>query len=222
MALDINAIIIAVTCFIIYGIFLFYDLFRKGEKWSYLAYITATIPTNFLRFAGYNVLAAYLILFILWDICLLRDLIFVYQKTKEYDDIFLFVLLAVVIQIVYTAIGPNMNPAMKTNTRAWLVFYFPDVYDAGFNINAWVSTGTLLGFRIAATFMVIFAILPMLIDLRDAEEHISLFALIIIDILFIVPFLWLAYVWLGGSSLVLTLLFAVVLLIVLLLLTREK
>jgi hypothetical protein len=222
MALDINAIIIAATCFIIFGIFLFYDLFRKGEKWSYLAYITATIPTNFLWFAGYNVLAAYLILFILWDICLLRDLLFVYQKTKEYDDIFLFVLLAVVVQIVYTAIGPNMNPAMKTNTRAWLVFYFPDVYDAGFNINAWVSTGTLLGFRIAATFMVIFAILPMLIDLRDAEEHISLIALIIIDILFVVPFLWLAYIWLGGATLVLTLLFAVVLLIVLLLLTREK
>ena len=222
MALDINSIIISITLFIIYGIFLFYDLFRKGEKWSYLAYITATIPINFLWFAGYNVLAAYLILFILWDICLLRDLLFVYQKTKEYDDIFLFLILAVVVQIVYTAIGPNMNPAMKTNTRAWLVFYFPDVYDAGFNINAWVSTGTLLGFRIAATFMVIFAILPMLIDLRDAEEHISLFALIIIDILFIVPFLWLAYIWLGGATLVLTLLFAVVLLIVLLLLTREK
>ena len=173
-------------------------------------------------FAGYNVLAAYLIIFILWDICLLRDLIFVYQKTKEYDDIFLFLILAVVVQIVYTAIGPNMSPAMKTNTRAWLVFYFPDVYDAGFNINAWVSTGTLLGFRLAATFMVIFAIIPMLIDLRDAEEHISLFALILIDILFIVPFLWLAYIWLGGATLVLTLLFAVVLLIVLLLLTREK
>jgi len=222
MALDINAIIIAVTCFIIYGIFLFYDLFRKGEKWSYLAYITATIPANFLWFAGYNVLAAYLILFILWDICLLRDILFVYQKTKEYDDIFLFILLAVVVQIVYTVIGPNMSPEMKTNTRAWLVFYFPDVYDAGFNINSWVSTGTLLGFRIAATFMVVFAILPMLIDLRDAEEHISLFALIIIDVLFIVPFLWLAYIWLGGATLVLTLLFAVVLLIVLLLLTREK
>jgi len=222
MALDVNSIIITATLFISYGIFLIYDLFRKGEKWSYLAYITATIPTNFLWFAGYDVLAAYLILFILWDICLLRDLLFVYQKTKEYDDIFLFLILAVVVQIVYTAIGPNMNPAMKTNTRAWLVFYFPDVYDAGFNINAWVSTGTLLGFRIAATFMVVFAIIPMLIDLRDAEEHISLFALILIDILFIVPFLWLAYIWLGGATLVLTLLFAVVLLIVLLLLTRER
>ena len=222
MAMDINSIIISATLFIVYGIFLFYDLFRKGEKWSYLAYITATFPINFLWFAGYSVLGAYLILFILWDICLLRDLLFVYQKTKEYDDIFLFVLLAIVVQVVYTAIGPNMNPAMKTNTRAWLVFYFPDVYDANFNINAWVSIPTLLGFRIAATFMVIFAILPMLIDLRDAEEHISLFALILIDILFIVPFLWLAYIWLGGATLVLTLLFAVVLLIVLLLLTREK
>ena len=222
MALDINAIIITATLFIIYGIFLFYDLFRKGEKWSYLAYITATFPINFLWFAGYTVLGAYLILFILWDICLLRDLLFVYQKTKEYDDIALFLILAVVVQVVYTAIGPNMSPAMKINTRAWLVFYFPDVYDASFNINAWVSSGTLLGFRLAATFMVILAIIPMLIDLRDAEEHISLIALIFIDILFIVPFLWLAYIWLGGATLVLTLLFAVVLLIVLLLLTREK
>ena len=65
MAMDINSIIISATLFIVFGIFLFYDLFRKGEKWSYLAYITATFPINFLWFAGYSVLGAYLILFIL-------------------------------------------------------------------------------------------------------------------------------------------------------------
>jgi hypothetical protein len=47
-------------------------------------------------------------------------------------------------------------------------------------------------------------------------------ALIIIDAIFILPFLWLAYIWVGGLGWPLTFLFAVVLLIILLLLTREK
>ena len=217
-----NDIIILITLFIMFGIFLCYDFFRKGEKWGFLAYIIATIPCNYLWFAGYDVLGMYVVLFGLWDICLIRDLLFVYQKTKDYDDLFLWLILGIVVQIVYAAIGPSISPTMQKNTVAWGYFYFPDIYTSSYGIQSWVNTNTLLGFRLAATFMIILAIIPMIIDLRDAEEHISLLALIIIDAVFILPFLWLSYIWLGGATLVLTLLFAVILLIVLLLLTRER
>ncbi len=224
MALDLNSIIIAATLFIIYGIFLFYDLFRKGEKWGYLAYIAAVIPSNFLWAAGVDVLVVYVVLFSLWDLTLLRDLLFVFRKTKDYDDLILFLFLAIMTQIVLTAILPanQANPAMQQNTEAWGFFYFPDIYDADFEIKTWVNESTLLAFRLTATFMILFVIFPMLIDLRDSEEHISLIALIIIDLIFILPFLWLAYIWLGGLGLPITFLFSVMLLIALLLLTREK
>ena len=87
---DIGEIIVAATLFIIYGIFLFYDIFRRGEKWGFLAYITAVIPSNYLWSLGTDVLLVYTILFMLWNVCLLRDLIFVYGKSREYDDILLF------------------------------------------------------------------------------------------------------------------------------------
>jgi len=182
----------------------------------------ATVPCNYLWFAGYNVLGMYVVLFGLWDICLLRDLLLVYQKTKEYDDLFLFLLLAIVVQVVYTAIGPNMNPSMQQNCDAWAYFYFPDIYTASFGIESWVNASTLLAFRLTGTALIFLAILPMLLDLKNSDEHISLVALIVIAIIFILPFLWLSFIWLGGAVLVLTPLFVVVLLIVLLLLTRER
>ena len=220
--MDINDYIILATLFILFAVFLCYDFFRKGETWGFFAYIMATIPCNYLWFAGYDVLGMYVVLFGLWDICLIRDLLLVYQKTKDYDNIFLFLLLAIVVQVMYTAIGPNMNPSMKANCEAWTFFYFPDIYNASFGIESWVNASTLLAFRLTGTVIVLLSILPMLLDLKNSEEHISLVALIIIALIFILPFLWLSFIWLGGAVWVLTPLFVVVLLIVLLLLTRER
>ena len=160
----------------------------------------------------------------LWNVCLIRDLLFVYGKSREYDDILLFLGLGILVQVVLTAILPanQMNPHMQQNTTAWAFFYFPDVYTANYGIESWVNSSYLLGFRLAATLMVILTIWPMIIDLKDSEEHISLLALLIIDLIFILPFLWLAFVWVGGLGWPLTFLFAVILLIILLLLTRER
>ncbi|MFX1441930.1 MAG: hypothetical protein ACFFHV_00825 [Promethearchaeota archaeon] len=221
---NIGEIIVAATLFIIYGIFLFYDIFRRGEKWGFLAYIMAVIPINYLWFLGTDVLLVYVILFMLWNICLIRDLLFVYGKTREYDDILLFLGLGILIQILLTAILPanQLNPQMQQNTIAWVYFYFPDVYTANYGIESWVNSSYLLAFRLSATLMVILAIWPMIVDLKDSEQHISLLALIIIVIIFLGPFYWLAYIWIGGLGWPLTFLFAVILLIILLILTREK
>jgi hypothetical protein len=219
---DVGSIIVAITLFIIFGIFLCYDFFRKGEKFGFLAYIAAVAPINYLWGVGTNVLIVYVVLFSLWILCLLRDLLFVYRKDKEYDDILLFLGLGILIQIVLTSILPQMNPLMKKNTVPWLYFYFPDVYNVNNNIQSWVSSSYLLAFRLTATLMIILAIIPMILDLKSSEEKISLLALIVIDLIFILPFLWLAFIWAGGIGWPLTFLFSVILLIVLLMLTREK
>ncbi len=221
MNIDVGGIIVLVTFFIVFGIFLFYDFFRKRERWGYLSYIVAVIPINILWYYGYDVLGSYMVLFILWDICLIRDFLLVYRRDKEYDDIFLFLLMGIVIQLILTGTLPAMNPLMQINTFKLWFFYFPNVYGPD-NSVIYPNLSILLGFRIAATVMVILVILPMLLDLKYSEEHISLIALIVIDLIFILPFLWLGYVWLGGIGWPLTLLFAVLLLIVLLLLTKEK
>jgi hypothetical protein len=184
----------------------------------------AVIPINYLWYLGTDVLLVYATLFMLWNVCLLRDLVFVYGKSREYDDILLFLGLGILVQVVLTAILPanQLNPNMQQNTTAWAYFYFPDVYTENYSIEAWVNPNYLMGFRLAATLMVILTIWPMIIDLKDSDEHISFLALLIIDLIFILPFLWLAFIWLGGIGWPLTFLFSVILLIVLLILTREK
>ena len=91
-SLDINSTIVLVTLFIIYGIFLCYDLLKRNEKYGYLAYIVALVPANFLWFLNFDVLSVYLIMFILWDICLIRDLWGVADEKKRINDIILYLL----------------------------------------------------------------------------------------------------------------------------------
>lgn len=225
MAIDTAGWIFLISFFIIYGVFVCWDFFRRGEKYGFLAYVLAVIPADMLWSYGLDVLLVYTTLFILWIICLMRDLILVFGKTKEYDDILLFLGLGIFVQLVLTAILPadQLNRSMQENNVALLgFFWFPAVYDPKNMINSWVNINYLLTFRVTATIMVALAILPMILDLQSSEEHVSLLAIIIIDAIFILPFLWLAYVWMGGIGWPLTFLFAVILFIVLLMLTKEK
>jgi hypothetical protein len=95
----------------------------------------------------------------------------------------------------------------------------PDIYTDTFAIEAWVDLGILMGFRVAATVSVGLVIIPLLIDLKGEEVPIPVF--IIIIALFILPFLYLSYIWLPEAMAVLTFLFSVILFIVLLLITRS-
>ena len=223
MAIDATGMIFLVCFFIIWGVFLCWDFFRRGEKWGFLAYILAVVPADMMWGFEFNVLLVYIVLFSLWIVCLLRDLILVYGKTKEYDDILLFLAIGIFIQLILTGILPYMNTSMQTNCSEWWVFWLPNVYNPSTNaINDWVVANYLLGYRIAATGMVLLAILPMILDIKDSDEHINLVAIIIIDLIFVLPFLWLAYVWMGGIGWPLTFLFAVLLFIILLMLSRER
>ncbi len=225
MAFDINSIIVLITLFIVFGIFLCYDFFRKGEKWGFLAYIAAVIPINYLWFIGFDVLGVYLILFIVWDIVLLRDLIIVYRKNKEYDDILLFLGLGILVQLVLSMILPadQFNPSLQKNTIKILnYFYMPDVYTSNFAIESWVNRSILMGFRVAATFCVILTLLPMIFDIKGSEEQVPALVVVILTGIFILPFLYMSYIWLPQSIGVLTPLFCVILFIILFVLTKGK
>ena len=218
---DINSMIIAGTLFVIFGVFLFFDLFKRNERYGYLAYIVALIPVNFLWFLQFDVLGAYLILFILWNMCLLRDLFGVSRKNdpKGINDILLYLVLGIIIQVIITAILPVSIVSMQTNTIPYGFFYFPDIYTGSFGIELWVNPTMLLAFRITASVMIGLVIVPLLVDLRDEEVPLPVFVIVIG--LFILPFLYLSYIWLPQAMGVLTFLMSVLLFIVLLIITRS-
>ena len=215
----INSIIIVATLFVIYGVFLFFDLFNRNERYGYLAYIVALIPINVLWFLQFDVLGVYLVLFILWIFCLLRDLYGVTKEEKEINDIVLYLVLAIIIQVILTAILPVSIDTMQTNTTEYWFFYFPDTYTGAFGIESWVNPTMLIAFRVTASVLVGLVIIPLLVDLKGEDVPLPVF--IIVIGLFIPPFLYLSYVWLPGAMAMLTFLMSVLLFILLLLITKS-
>ncbi|MFX1395415.1 MAG: hypothetical protein ACFFAS_00055 [Promethearchaeota archaeon] len=222
MQSDITNIVLLVTFLVIFGVFLCFDLFERNEKYGYFAYIIVVLPVNFLWyltslensvFSEINSLAVFLILFILIDICLARDLIFVYRENKDFDDIILFLLLGLILQIVITGILPHSVDALKNDTAELWVFYLPDVHNPNF------APGLRVGFQVAATMMVLLAIAPMILDIKD--EEIPLPVIVVITIIFYAPFLYLGYVWLGEAGFVVAFLLCVLLFIALLVITKS-
>ncbi|MHA2130313.1 MAG: hypothetical protein ACW99L_10105, partial [Promethearchaeota archaeon] len=155
---DISSIIIIVTFFVIFGVVLGFDLFKRNEKYGYLAYIIAVLPVNFYWGLGYDPVMAYIILFVLWDITLLRDTIAIYlKKDKEINEILLYLFLGIIIQIIASAILPEVNESLKTYTEKVLYFWLPNVHST-IQLNS-----VALGFKVAATLMVILVIIPLII-----------------------------------------------------------
>jgi len=218
LAVDVYQIIILATLFIIYGIFLMFDLFGRNENYGYLAYVVAVIPINYLWSMGPDyVIAAYFILFILWDITLLRDTFGVYfKKNKEINEIFLYLVLGILIQIIISAILPEGDSALQVNTEQLWFFWLPNIHSAVFE-----GESLILGFKLAASLMVLLIVLPLILDIKDEEIPLPMF--IIIIAIFILPFLYISYIWLPGPETlgVLTFLFSVILFIILLLITRS-
>ncbi|MHA1194523.1 MAG: hypothetical protein ACTSU4_09220 [Promethearchaeota archaeon] len=219
VAFDINSILILVSLLIIFAVFLGFDLFKRNERYANLAYIAALGPINYLWFLDFDVLGIYLVLFILWCICLIRDLWNVSRGKKEINEILLYLILAIIIQLILTAIFPVSNPALQKNTTVFLYFYLPDIYTDNFGIEPWVNLDILLAFRLTATLLIILVIIPLIIDIKGEPVPLPMF--IIIIGIFIIPFLYLSYIWIPQAMAVLTFLMCVILFIILLLITRS-
>lgn len=220
--MDIINIVLLVTFFVIFSVFFFFDLFKRNEKYAYLAYIILLVPINYLWylssingsiFESVTSLIVFLIWFILLDLCLLRDLIFVYRKNKEFDDILLFLLLGLFVQLIISAIIPHLIIALQDDTTLFLFFFLP-------NIHLDPNLGLRLAFQIMATLMVALAIIPMILDIKD--EEVSLPIIVLISVIFYLPFLYLGYVWFPEAMWVIAFLMCVVLFILLLIITKSS
>jgi hypothetical protein len=179
----------------------------------------ALIPINVLWFLQVNVLGVYLILFILWILCLLRDLYGVTKEKKEINDIVLYLILAIIIQLILTAILPISIPTMQTNTTLYWFFYLPDTYTAAFGLESWLTPTMMFAFRVTTSILIGLVIVPLFVDLKGEDVPLPVF--IIIIGLFIPPFLYLSYVWLPEAMVMLTFLMSVVLFILLLIITKS-
>jgi len=213
---DISSIIILVTLFVIFGVFLAFDLFGRNEKYSYLAYIVAVLPVNYYWGLGNDPLVAYIILFILWDITLLRDTIGIYRKKeREINEILLYLVLGILVQIIVSAILPEIDAysGLQNKTENLWFFWLPNVHSAIF------TETVVLGFKVAATLMVLLVIIPLIIDIKDEEATLPI--IIIFVAIFILPFLYLSFIWIPEQMIVLTFLFSVILFIILLIITKS-
>ncbi len=216
MAIDINAIIIIGTLFVIFGIFFLFDLFKRNENYAYLAYIVAVIPASTIWGFGYDPILSFLILIVLWDITLLRDTIGVYlKKEKDINEILLYLTLSILILLIVSAILPVTNVTLQAYLEKMTFFWLPNIHSEVVLFNS----SLVLGFKLAATLLVLLIIIPLIIDIKDEEIPLPVF--IIYIGIFIIPFLYISYIWLPEAMGVLTFLFSVVLFFVLLLITRS-
>jgi hypothetical protein len=191
-------------------IFLVFDLFGRDENYGYLSYIVAVIPVNYFWAMGGSALFAYILLFIFWIASILRDTIGVYlNKDKEINSILLYLTLGILIQLIITSILPA-----TIDTEKFWFFSLPNVHSAIFEVSM------VTGFKITATILVFLVIVPLILDVKD--EEIPLPIVIIFVAIFIIPFLYLSYIWIPEATGVLTFLFSVVLFVILLLITRGQ
>jgi len=232
---DLNSIIIMVTLSIIYVVFLVFDVFKRGPKYSLLAYLMTLPLINYLWFKiteggssayaeyqSFGVLGIYLLLILLWIVVMIRDAILVMGKKKEIDDVLLFMLIALIVQIVLSAILPsdNLIPDMQNGSSLYLVFFWlPELFTVTGDLNPVIDPTVVLTFRISITALVVLICIPLLNDIRG--EKANFVAVVVITAVFIIPFWIIGYIWAPESVAVLTFLFCVILFVSLLLVTKS-
>lgn len=215
MQFDPTSIIILITLCIIFVVFLIFDLFERNEKAGYLAYIVALVPVNYFWGIEGDPLLVYIILFSLWILTLLRDTIGVYlDKNKDINEILLYLFLAIIIQLIITAIMPEVNEDLQLTTEKIMYFWVPNVHSAIF------VDSLALAFKIVATVFILLIVVPLIIDVKDEEAPLPI--VIIFVAIFIIPFLYLSYIWVPEIMGVLTFLFSVILFIILLMITKKE
>ena len=187
---------------LIYFAFLLYDLFKRGDNKGSIAYIAALLPANYLWYIlakngmfEFGIVGAMMVLAGLWFLAIIRD---IYLKDraqgyKDADDVALMLIIGLILQIILSAILPAIpaNVAMQTGSlTVWTFFYMPNFADAT------VSVTIVLVYKIIVTLDIVAIIIPTVTDLRDAK--VSIGVILIITLIFAVPFGYLAFLWAYG------------------------
>lgn len=226
-------IILLITFGLIYGIFLMYDLFKRGDKLGSLAYIFALLPGNYLWYIvtknemyEFGATGSSMVLACLWLFAVIRDVLLKNKSEgfKDADDVVLILLIALILNIILSAILPseglNITHMQNGTDIFWKWFYIPDFKAISANP---ASAAIILVYKILCSVLAISVMIPLIIDLK--ETPVNLVALIIITLIFAVPFGFLAYLWAGSNTdmiPVLLFLFSVIFFIFLLLITKGQ
>ncbi|MHA1727141.1 MAG: hypothetical protein ACTSWY_00225 [Promethearchaeota archaeon] len=234
MAITIGDWIIFATVLIVFLVFLFFDAFRRDEPYGNLAYVVAVIPVNYLwykitepanlaNFRFFGVTSIWTILLGLWIVIMARDMILIKTKKKDFDDVILYLIIGIIIQLILAAVLPADN--VIVNMRAdygsgepgtfvgWF-FYLPNLNQTELSL---LSVNL---FKTMVTVLVLSIIFPMVWDLRG--EPVNMWILVIITLIFALPFGLVCFLWLPDYSWALLLMVSVLFFIILLLLTRGE
>ncbi len=225
-------IILLITFSLIYGIFLMYDLFKRGDKYGSLAYVFALLPANYLWYIvtknqlfEFGAVGAAMVLACLWLFAVLRDILLKDKSEgfKDADDVVLVLLIAIILNIILSAVLPlfsSLTSMQNGTVEFWRFFHIPD-----FNgeMGYVAAPAIILVYKIMCSVLTVSVIVPLIIDLK--ETSVNIVALIIITVVFAVPFAFLAYLWAGQAIEmipVLLFLFSVIFFIFLLLITKGQ
>jgi len=230
MALTVDEIVLTITFFIIFGGFLAYDLFKRGEKYGALAYVVALLPANYMWYLAtkngnnldFGVAGSMMVLALMWIVCVIRDIAIKNKEKgfKDADDVALMLIIGIIIQLILCAVIPGIpgNEAMQQGTATVLSFFYvvdPFVANPTPGMLAYIN-----GYRIVATILTISIIIPIILDLRGSR--VTFVAIFIITLVFALPFAYLAFIWVAGGSIAIFILFCVLLFFVLLGITKGR
>lgn len=224
--IDIVSWILFITTALIYLVFLFFDAFKRDEPYGNLAYVVAIIPATYLwylvtspgnavDYTNFSTTGAWTFLIGLWLIAMLRDLIIVRKGKKDIDDVGLYLVIGIIVQLIVSAVIPSDNvlSSMQTGARQNWFFWLPDL-----EIAALESGTALMTLKILTTFLTILFLIPLILDLRG--EPVNMWVLLIVTVIFALPLALISWLWLPDGWVALLFLSLVLLFIILLLLTR--
>ncbi|MHA1610620.1 MAG: hypothetical protein ACTSYU_01090 [Promethearchaeota archaeon] len=231
MAIPVQQIVLLISFGLIYLVFLCYDLFKRGDSYGSFAYIVALLPANYLwhvltinNLLDFGALGAMLVLVALWLLAVIRDIAVKDRAEgfKDADDVALMLIVSIIINIILSAVLPalpNMSH-MELGTNSFLKYFFLPIYNDVDPGHALV--GIILAYKILVSVLTISVIVPVVMDLKDMETN--LMALVVITLIFGIPFAFLAFLWAPAAETiwVFLFLFMVLFFIFMLLLTRGK
>lgn len=224
--IDTTSWIIFITTALIYLVFLFYDAFGRDEPYGNLAYIVAAIPSTYLwylvtfpshaaEYANFGTTGAWTFLVGLWLVAMVRDLIIVRKGKKDIDDVGLYLVIGIIVQLIVSAVVPSdgVLPSMQSGAQLNWFFWLPDIVTAA--AEAALALNML---RILTTVLTILFIIPLILDLRG--EPVNMWVLVLVTAIFSLPLALISWLWLPEGWIALLFLELVLLFVVLLLLTR--
>jgi hypothetical protein len=210
-------------------VFLLYDFFRRGDNYGSFVYIAAIPFANYLwyviaknGFWNFGLTGCMMVLAGLWLLAVIRD-IYIKDKASGYkdaDDVALMLVIGLVINLILAAVLPAFNSLsiMQTGTQTVLKYFYFPITQSGMDDAPLDSI--LLTYKILVSVLTLSMIYPTIVDLRDTS--VNFVALLLLTVVFGVPFLFLAFIWAPQSNLiwVLLVLFSVLFFTFLLMITR--